>query len=122
MPKKTKKPNQKPKPANKPCRSIGSHSFLHSLAVVVYIILVACLMQHAEKWFGSMDNVLGPIAFLMLFTVSAAIVGLLIFGRPVFLFLNNQKKEALSFMFHTIGFLLVEAIIIFVILLGINSL
>jgi hypothetical protein len=116
MPKKTKKKN----PEKKACCPIGLHSFLHSLGVVVYIILVASLMEHADEWFGNMNSVLGPIAFLMLFTLSATIVGLLVFGRPVYMFLNGQKKEAVSFMLHTISFLVIEAIIVFVILLAVN--
>jgi len=35
---------------------------------------------------------------------------------------GGQKKEALSFMFHTLAFLFVEAIIIFVILISYNFL
>lgn len=115
MPKKINKKVEKNKPLN-------LQSFLHSLGVVFYIIIVAFLMINGNSWFGNMNHVLGPIAFLMLFTLSAAIVGLLVFGRPVYLFLNGQKKEALSFMFHTIAFLFVEAIIIFVILISYNCL
>ncbi|PIS40799.1 MAG: hypothetical protein COT26_01435 [Candidatus Kerfeldbacteria bacterium CG08_land_8_20_14_0_20_43_14] len=115
MPKKIKKKIEKNNP-------LSRQSFLHSLGVVAYIIIVAFVMMHGDSWFGNMNNILGPIAFLMLFTLSAAIVGLLVFGRPVYLFLNGQKKEALSFMFHTLAFLFVEAIIIFVILISYNFL
>ena len=120
MPKKTKKSSPKPKTGPQKCCSLGWHSFFHSLGVVVYIILVAALIMNGDKLFNEMNNLLAPIAFLMLFTLSAAIVGLLIFGRPVYMFLNGQKKEALSFMFHTIGFLIIEAIFVFVILLAVN--
>jgi hypothetical protein len=88
------------------------HSFLFSVGVIVYIVLVASIMQNAEELFGKMQNIWGPIAFLMLFVVSAAICGLLVFGRPVYLFLNGQKRESVKLALYTIGFLFIETVIV----------
>ncbi|RJO59382.1 hypothetical protein C4546_02470 [Candidatus Parcubacteria bacterium] len=93
--------------------SVNKLGFLHSVGVVIYILIVAWILSNAETWFGRADNLLGPLAFLLLFTLSAAIVGLLVFGRPVYLFLNGKKKEAVSLTFTTLGFLFVEALIFF---------
>lgn len=92
--------------------------FLSSLGIVAYISLVAFLMIHGSNWFfgpGNDNDLIGPIAMLLLFTISAAIVGLLVFGKPIYLFLNSQKKEGLTQAVWTIGCLIVEAAIIFII-------
>lgn len=100
-----------------PRSKIILHSLLHALGVGAYIIMVALLMNNGERLFGSMNNLWGPAALLLLFTVSAAITGLLVFGRPVYLFLNGQKKEALQFLFFTIGWLIIFTIATFIVLL-----
>lgn len=97
-------------------KKITLYSLLHSLGVIAYITLVVLIMNNGEKLFGKMDNFWGPMAMLLLFTVSAAITGLLVFGHPVYLFLQGMKREAVQFTFYTVGFLIAEAIIVFVIL------
>ena len=92
-------------------------SLLHSLITVIYIFGVACLMNSGEKLFGQIDSILGVVAFLLLFTLSVAIVGLLILGKPVKLYLDKDKKEALKFLFWTLAWLILIAIIIFVVLI-----
>jgi hypothetical protein len=89
-------------------------SLLHALAVLVYVVLVALLMNNGEKLFGNMNGLWGPVAFLLLFTVSAAVTGLLVLGRPIYLFLNGNKKEALQFLFYTLGWLVIITLVVFI--------
>ena len=90
------------------------YGFLHSLSVVVYVSWVVLIMNNATAIFGKMDDVWGPIAMLLLFTVSAAICGLLVFGRPVYMFLNGQKTESVKLTLYTVGFLFLETALFFV--------
>ena len=90
--------------------------FVYSFSVVSYVILVASILQSAPTIFGQSNSVLAPIAFLLLFVVSAAIVGSLIFGEPIYLLVNGNKKEALSLAAHTGGMLIAETIIFLIIL------
>ncbi len=93
------------------------YGFLSSLGVLVYVAIVAFILQNAESLFGNMEtSVWGPIAFLMLFTLSVAVVGSLIFGKPALLYLNGQKKEGLTLLGYTIGFLSAYT---FLVLLGV---
>jgi len=87
-----------------------------SVGVLIYVSAVAWLLQNGEKIFGKMQNFWGPVAFLLLFVFSAAITGALVLGRPVWLFLNNQKKEAMRLFSYTIAWLF----IVTVIMLGVN--
>jgi hypothetical protein len=89
--------------------------FVNSLAVLAYIALVAMLMQNGDIIFGKLTNVLGPIVFLLLFVVSALVVGGLILGKPFMLYLDEKKKEALSLFFCTALSLAIYMILILLI-------
>lgn len=80
-------------------------SFLHSLGVLIYISLVAWIMTNAEKIFGKMNDWLGPVAFLLLFTLSALVVGGLILGKPIMLYLDGKKKDAVRLVIATAAWL-----------------
>jgi len=81
-------------------------SLLHALAVIAYIAVVVLIMQFGEDIFGSNNNqIWAPIGVLLLFTVSAAITGALVLGRPAYLFFNGQKTEAVKFLLYTIAWL-----------------
>jgi len=82
-------------------RFMKKTGFMNALYTLIYIVLVAMIMQNGEKIFGKMSNYVGPVAFLLLFTLSALIVGTLILGKPLMLYLNNKKKEAV-FLFSQI--------------------
>ena len=89
------------------------HSLGHAALVVLYVTVITRVMANAEHIFGRMQTFWGPIAFLLLFVCSATITGVLVLGRPVILYLNNQKREAIAFLFMTIGWLALVIIVIF---------
>lgn len=70
--------------------------FVSALGTLVYIMVVAAIMQNGDRLFGEMDNFLGPISFLLLFTLSAIVVGGLVLGKPLMLYLDGKKREAVS--------------------------
>ncbi len=91
----------------------------HAVLVAAYVALVAFFMSHIEVFFGNgPDSALGgkqwllPMTFLMLLVFSAAVVGTLIFARPVALYLDNQKKEALAMLGYTLGWLFVLVVLV----------
>lgn len=89
-------------------------SFVHSLGVLVYVAVVSLLMTSGDKFFGQMQNVIAPIAFLLMFVISASVVGSLILGKPILLYLDGKKKEAVELFFLTIGWLAVFFVIFLV--------
>lgn len=92
-----------------------TRSFLHALGVMAYIAVVATIMSNGEAIFGNDKTLWGPIAFLMLFVVSATITGLLVLGKPVTLFIEGQKKEAVTFLTATVSWLAVLLSLIFIV-------
>ena len=68
----------------------------NTLGAAVYIFLVSQLMQNGAKLFGENDNIFTPFVILLLFSLSAAIVGGLVYGQSVILFLNKKNDEGVK--------------------------
>jgi hypothetical protein len=87
-------------------------SFLNALGTCAYIAIVTTIMQNGEKIFGHMNPTAAPIAFLMLFVLSAGITGGLVVGKPLLLYFDNQKTEAVKLFLYTLGWLALGTIIL----------
>lgn len=88
---------------------------INSLGVAVYIVGVALLMQYGDAIFAN-SNTLAIIGVLALMTLSVAIVGSLIFLKPVMMYLDGAKKEALKLLMYTIGSLAVMLVVYLIII------
>ncbi|MFA5128680.1 MAG: hypothetical protein WC445_01795 [Patescibacteria group bacterium] len=82
-------------------------SAVNAIGVFAYVMLVVLVITNGEKIFGQMENFWGPVAFLLLFVFSALVCGLLVFGRPIYLWLNDKKKEAIKMLLFTVANLFV---------------
>jgi hypothetical protein len=98
-------------------KKLAVYAFINSVGVLVYTAAVALIMSNGEKVFGQMQRFWGPVAFLMLFVLSATIVGALVLGRPVLFYLDGLKKEAIKLFIYTVISLLALTMIVFVALL-----
>lgn len=91
---------------------------IHSFGVFVYIFLVVSFMNQASTWFGEDDQgIITPIAIMLLFVFSALVTSGLVLGKPIMLYLDGLKKEALKLLLFTGLGLFVFMIIVFLILL-----
>jgi|SRR3989344_7974523 len=87
---------------------IVKNALLNASAAAVYVVAVALFLFYVPKSFGPVDNVLIPIVMLLLFVFSAALMGVLIFGRPILWYLDGKKQEAFLLLVYTLAiFLLV---------------
>jgi hypothetical protein len=89
-------------------------ALLNAVGVVANVMLIGWVMTNMERIAGPMEEFWGPVAFLLLFVLSAAIVGALVLGKPALLYLDGEKKEALRTFFYTLGFLLLAVAIVVV--------
>lgn len=87
------------------------HSLGHALLVIIYTSGVSWILFNGQKLFGDKKSILIPVTMLMLFVVSAAIVGTLVFGRPALLYLDGKKTEALKMFGYTLGWLFIATVI-----------
>ena len=82
---------------------ILKQSLSFSALAVVYIALVTTIMSHVGKLVGDQGKTfLGPIIFLLLVVTSVATMGLLIFGKPIMLYMDEKKREAVLMVISTI--------------------
>ncbi len=87
------------------------YALIHAIGAVAYISLAATFMSYASRIFGPGNNgIIGTVAFLLVFVISAAAMGMIIFARPIMWYLDGLKKEAVSLAIYTIGFLILIAI------------
>ena len=95
-------------------------SFLNALGVTAYVAVIATIMQNGEKIFGNMNQTTGPIAFLTLFVLSAAVTGSLVLGKPVLMYLDNQKTDAIKLFLYTLGWLALAVVILLIVSIQLN--
>lgn len=91
-------------------------SLLNSIAVLVYVSIIAFIMTNAQNIFGSDKKYITPLLVLMLLIVSASVCGFLVFGKPIMLYLDGQKKEAVTLLAYTVAWLAAITIIIMLVL------
>ena len=90
-------------------------SAVNAVGVFVYVMLVVWVITNGEKVFGEMENFWGPVTFLLLFVFSALVCGLLVFGRPIYLWFDNAKKEAVKMLLFTVVNLFVILLVAFLV-------
>ena len=83
----------------------------------IYVFLVSWVMQSGESWFEKESQILTMVAILMLLVFSAAVVGALIFGKPVYLLFAKKGKQALQQLISTMIWLMIILIIVFAFLI-----
>lgn len=99
-------------------KNIRKMAAINAGATALYVALIGGFMYFAGSMkLGQSNFFLLPIAMLMLFVLSAAVTGFLIFGKPAQLYVDGKKKEALTLLSNTIVIFAVITVIAFVSLL-----
>jgi hypothetical protein len=86
---------------------------IQALLVTLYCSGVGLVMWNGEKIFGQMKSFIGPIAFLVMFSFSVLICGLIVFYKPYKLFFSGKKNEAMDVVAATASSLFVILLILF---------
>jgi len=94
---------------------IIKQAIINAVATMAYILVVSSLLFYGPKFFdaGKPDTILVPIFMLSLLVFSVAIVGLLIFGRPILWYWDRQKREAITLIIYTLGTFFIIVLIVF---------
>lgn len=77
-------------------------SVLAAVGVAVYATTVAAVMNRLSQLGSQMTSFWGPAAMLLLLVLSVAVVGLLVFGRPVWWYLAGDKNGAVKLVVGTL--------------------
>jgi hypothetical protein len=83
-------------------------TFRNVLLAATYIFGVSQFLVFGEKLFqGAINQNYAPFVFLLLFVLSAAVVGSLVFGQSVALFFENKKAESMKSAAYSVLWLFV---------------
>ena len=95
--------------------SLKWHGLAQAGGVVAYCSLVGLLFWKGSEIFGKVPTYFGPVAFLLLFSVSALICALIVFYHPYKLFFAGKKNQAVNLVLYTAGWLFI-AFVVFLLL------
>lgn len=76
--------------------------YLNALAAAVYIVAIVLLISSFQMLGEEKDSVFIPMAMLSLVVLSAATMGYLFFFKPIQLYLDGEKREAVTLFTHTL--------------------
>ena len=96
-------------------------ALIDSFGTTAYIILVISFIFSLRFLAPKEDTIIIPIAMLLLFVFSAALTGTLVFGKPILWYIDGKKKEAISLVGYTLGFLFIITILVFMILIAFQA-
>jgi|SRR6185369_7688801 len=95
-------------------RNLYVRGLVHALGVAAYIFGIAGLMFYVgQRFFGPEPSFFIPVMVLMLFVISACIVGALVLGKPILLYVEGAKQQAVRLLAVTVGWIVVIVVIIF---------
>ncbi len=88
-------------------------AFLNAVGVAAYIVLLMWLISYfGERLEAEPETWLMPVFVLLIFIISACVTASLVLLKPVLLFLEGAKKQAVHLFIYTLGFLAVLALVI----------
>ncbi len=96
-------------------QNLITRSFINAFLTAAYIVVLVETAFNGEKFFGTINQNVAPIIFLMTFVTSAGITGGLVLGKPVMLYFENKKMEAVKLFFYTLGWLALGTLILVIV-------
>lgn len=85
---------------------------VHALSAGAYIIGVVHLMFTMGSYGFAEETLLMPIAMLSLLVLSVSVMGFLFGYRPLTMYLEGKKKEAVMFFMQTVAFFAVFVMLV----------
>lgn len=93
-------------------KSLLVKTLRNTLSAAVYIFAVSQVMQNGDQIFGTQNNILAPFGFLLMFVLSASVVGGLVVGYPIYLFFDGKKKESVTALFYSVGWMALYTVVV----------
>lgn len=101
-----------------PCytETMNRKAFIHALLAEIYIVSIVLFLQVGTKFVGGEEpSLLIPMMMLSLLVLSVSIMGYLFLAKPLLLYIDGTRKEAVSFFFQTVVSFAALTFIIFVV-------
>lgn len=101
-------------PFKNDANEVAKRGVANGLCAFVYVVAVVTLIDYLQRFADRPDpKFIAPLAMLMLFVLSAAVMALLVFGKPAMLYVDGKKKEAVQMVCWTVGTLAVATLAVF---------
>src|SRR3989338_3500975 len=85
-------------------KEIKKKGMMNAVAAFAYVAAVGLFMSSLDGFDDAPQfQVVVPIAMLLLLVLSASVMGMLIFGAPITLYIDGKKREAMTLLGWTIG-------------------
>ena len=100
---------------------MSKNPFFNAAGAAVYVVGIVLLINYLSNNFidqPDSETLLAPMAMLMLFVLSAAVMGYLFVITPLRLYLDGAKEEAVSFFLKTVGIFAVITLLAFILLIS----
>jgi len=97
---------------------IIKRAVIDAVGTAIYVVLIVSFIFSLQIFQKEEDIIIIPMAMLLLFVCSAAITGFLVFGKPIMLYIDGKKREAVSLLGYTLGVLVLITIIFFALLIA----
>lgn len=81
--------------------AMTKNPLINAITAGVYIVVVSAVMFYGTGHVKG-NSIIGPIAILSLFTLSASIMGYIFLYQPLQLYLDGKKKKAIDLFLTTV--------------------
>lgn len=91
------------------------HGIKNAVITAAYVGLVALLITSFERAGKEPDSALGPMLFLLLLVISAAVTSFTVLGQPAMWYVDGKKNDALKLLGTTLVTLAVIVVLLILI-------
>lgn len=97
-----------------PLSKIAKTSLIDATLAALYVFVLSLLMSNNQVIFKGSPEFLIGVAMLLVFVISATIMGYLVLGKPILMYVDGAKKEAVKLFYLTVTWLILIASVIFI--------
>jgi hypothetical protein len=89
-------------------------SLINAGLAALYVFVLSLLMSNNKTIPKGAPEFLIGVGMLLVFVISATVMGYLVLGKPILMYLDGAKKEALKLFYLTVTWLVLIAVIVFI--------
>ena len=93
--------------------NIIKKSLINAGLAALYVFILTFIMSNNKSIPKGAPEFLIGMGMLLIFVISATIMGYLVLGKPILMYLDGAKKEAVKLFYLTVTWLILIAVTIF---------
>ena len=97
-------------------KKLLARTFKTTICATVYIYVISQVLLNGAVLFNGVQQIVGSFVILLLFVLSAAIVGSLVLGDSIILISKGKTKEGVTSAIYSVGWLCAYTLISLILL------